>query len=81
MSTDIKSLLNYYENRWEMMSTVGWKEFMEDTQNLYDSYDQLSSVTSHDDLLFKKGQLDILSWILTLKEVSEETYKQLQEAE
>lgn len=63
------------------MSTVGWKEFMEDTQNLYDSYDQLSSVTSHDDLLFKKGQLDILSWILTLKEVSEETYKQLQEAE
>lgn len=81
MSTDIKSLLTYYENRWEMMSTVGWKEFMEDTQNLYDSYDQLSSVTSHDDLLFKKGQLDILSWILTLKEVSEETYKQLQEAE
>ena len=80
MSTDIKNLLDYYENMWDMMSTVGWQEFVEDTQNLFDSYDQLSSVSTHDELLFRKGQLDILSWILTLKEVSEETYKQLQES-
>lgn len=80
MSTDIKKLLDYYENMWDMMSTVGWQEFVEDTQNLFDSYDQLSNVSTHDELLFRKGQLDILSWILTRKEISEETYKQLQES-
>ena len=78
MSPEIQA---YYENRWEMMATTGWKEFVEDTQNLFDAYNQLNAIDTHDDLMKRKGQLDILQWILSLKEVSEQSYKQLQEDE
>lgn len=74
-----KELQDYFENRFSTMATVGWKDFIEDTQALYDSYVQVSTVNSVEDLYKRKGQLDILQWVLNLKNVSEQTYKELQD--
>lgn len=73
-----KELQEYYENRFTTMATIGWKEFIEDVQSLFDTYNQINSVDSHDDFLKRKGQLDILQWILTLKDVSSQAYEELQ---
>jgi hypothetical protein len=74
-----RELQEYYENRFSTMATKGWKDFIEDTQALYDTYVQVTSVNSVEDLYKRKGQLDILLWVLNLKNVSEQTYKELQD--
>ncbi len=50
---------------------------MEDAQSMFDTYNKVSSITDVNNLFFKKGQLDILDWLLTLKEVSEKAYEDL----
>lgn len=77
---DIK-LQKYYEDRFATMSTQGWTDFIEDVQALFDAYNQISTVESHEELHKRKGQLDILQWILTLKNVSEQTYEELKDEE
>jgi len=42
-------------------------------------YDNLLNINSLEDLHMRKGQLDILNWILTLKQVSEQAYEGLQD--
>jgi hypothetical protein len=71
-------LQKYYEDRFSMMVTVGWKDFIEDVQDLFDQYNNISTVDDEKSLQKRKGQLDILNWILTLKDVSNETYTELQ---
>lgn len=70
-------LKEYYENRFTTMTTKGWLDFIQDTQEIFDSYNKLSNISSPDELWFKKGQLDILQWVLSLKTASEQTYEEL----
>ena len=48
---------------------------------MYDAYNQVDSVNSPDEFWKRKGQVDILQWILSLKETSEQTYEELQNEE
>lgn len=72
-----RELQEYYEDRFEMMGSKGWTDLIEDVQALYDNYNQVNSIGSPDDFYLRKGQLDILQWILNLKAVSEQTYEEL----
>lgn len=76
-----KELQKYYEERFNTMSTKGWNDFIEDVQEIFDSYNKINSAETFEDFHKKKGQLDILQWILTLKQVSEQTYEDLQNEE
>ena len=76
-----QELQQYYEDRFSTMTTVGWKQFIEDVQALFDSYNNISTVDTHEELHKRKGQLDILQWVLTLKSVSEQAYEELQIAD
>ena len=76
-----KELQEYYENRFSTMATIGWKEFIEDVQALFNTYNNISTVDTHEELHKRKGQLDILQWVLSLKEVSEQAYEELQIAD
>jgi len=73
-----KKLQSYYENRFSMMATPGWKDLMEDAQQLFDSINQVLPIQNETDLQLKRGQLDILNWILSLKSASEAAFEQLQ---
>lgn len=77
---DLK-LQKYYEDRFATMTTQGWTDFIEDVQALFDAYNQISTVESHEELHKRKGQLDILQWILTLKNVSEQAYEEIKNEE
>lgn len=74
-------LQKYYEERFSMMSTIGWKDFIEDLTELKDNYADITKVNSVDGLYFKQGQLDILNFILNLKGVSEMAYESLSNEE
>lgn len=75
-----KKLQSYYENRFSMMATEGWKELVEDAQEMFNSLNHVLSIQNDADLHVKKGQLDILMWLLNLKSVSEQAYASLQDS-
>lgn len=70
-------LQRFYENAFEMMATPGWADFMEDVKKVMDSYDKLSSVTETHPFDFRRGQMDILSWLYGLRASYEKTYEEL----
>lgn len=76
-----RELQDYYENRFSTMATKGWKDFIEDTQNLFDTYNKINTAESFEEFHKRKGQLDILQWILTLKDASEQAYEELKNEE
>jgi hypothetical protein len=73
-----KELQKFYEEAFSMMATLGWKDFMEDIQKVKTNYNDLSTVADTQELYFRKGQLDILNWLLGLKGSYEKTYEDLQ---
>ena len=78
MSLD-PSLQKYYENRFSTMGTDGWLDLMEDIDNMIASLNNISTIPDEATLHFKKGELSILKWLRTLKEVSERAYEELNE--
>ena len=72
-------LQKYYENRFEMMGMEGWKDLCIDIDIMIESLNNLSVIPDEKTLMFKKGELSILTWLKTLKEVSERAYEELNE--
>ena len=72
-------LQKYYEERFSMMATQGWKDLLEDIDNMVNALNNISVVQDEKDLMFKKGELSILTWLRTLKEVSERAFEELNE--
>lgn len=72
-----KDLDKYYEDRFDMMATPGWKDLMEDVDKIAIQYNNLFEVTSIEELNFKKGQIDILLWLFNLKDTSERAWEEL----
>lgn len=76
-----RELQDYYENRFSMMSSQGWVDFIEDTQQLFDTYNKINTADSFEEFHKRKGQIDILQWILSLKRASEQAYEELKNEE
>ena len=72
-------LQKYYEDRFSMMATGGWKDLMEDIDNMINSLNNISTIPDEKSLQFKKGELSILVWLKTLKQVSTQAYEELNE--
>jgi hypothetical protein len=72
-------LQKYYEDRFSMMAMDGWKELTIDIDNMIESLNNISVIPDEKTLMFKKGELSILTWLKTLKEVSEKAYEELNE--
>ena len=72
-----KELTSYYEEQFSMFSTKGWKDFIEDTQTLYDAVDDLNTIENEQTLWFRKGQIDILNLILERAKTYEAAWREL----
>jgi hypothetical protein len=75
----VKELQDYYESRFGMMSSKGWTDFVEDAQKIKDTI-TIDGLKNNEELWFAKGQLDILNWVLNIKEASEKAYDELTDA-
>lgn len=74
-------LQKYYDERFSMMATQGWEDLLEDAQKMVEAYDKIDRLNSIEDLHYAKGQLDILRWLLNLKETSTEAFEELNNAQ
>jgi hypothetical protein len=72
-------LQKYYEDRFSMMATEGWKDLVEDIDNMIYALNNISVIESESQLQYKKGELSILTWLKNLKQISERAYEELNE--
>ena len=72
-----KKLQSYYEERFSMMATKGWQDLMEDAEQMFKALNQVMPIQNETELQLKRGQLDILNWVLSLKDSSTQAYEQL----
>jgi len=76
-----QSLSRYYDNQFEMMASMGWKDLMEDLQKLRDELVDIRNAKVAQQLHFRQGQVDILDLILNRRKTCEEVYEQLKGAQ
>ena len=74
------ALQRYFEDRLNMCSTDAWKELMKDIEGMLKATDTLSSVSDSCSLDFRKGEVSMMRWMLSIAQVSEDTYEELQNA-
>jgi hypothetical protein len=74
-----KELQRYYEDRFSMMASQGWKDLVEDLENMAGRYSDIRNTSESYNLEFRKGQVDILDYIIHLKELSERSWEELNE--
>ena len=70
-------LQRYYEDRFSMMAMPGWADLQEDIDKMIAALNNIGSIADEKDLQFKKGELSILMWLKSLRQVSEKTYEDL----
>jgi hypothetical protein len=70
-------LQKYYEDRFSMMASTGWTDLVDDATNMFKAVNNLAPVNTETELYYRKGQLDILQWMLTLSDSSAISYEQL----
>ena len=70
-------LQQYYEDRLEMMSSKDWKQLIEDLLDMRSSYENIRNCDK-DNIDFRRGQVDILDYLISLRELSEQAYEGLQ---
>ena len=76
MSPDLQK---YYEARFDLFSQDGWLDLMEDVEVMLDAMNNVATIADEKSLQFRKGEISILTWLKTLKGVSERAYEDLNE--
>jgi len=74
-------LRKYYEDRLAMCGTDAWKELMKDVEGMLKATDTLSSVTDTHSLDFRKGEVSMMRWMLSIGDVSEQAFEGLKNAD
>ena len=72
-----KELQKYYEERFAMMGSDGWKDLTIDIESMIDSLNNIGSITDEKTLHFRRGEMSILVWLKNLRGVSEQAYEEL----
>lgn len=72
-------LQKYYENRLSMCGEPAWKDLMEDIEEMLKATNSLDSVDSEKALWFRKGEISMMKWFLSIQSVSEDAYNQLKD--
>ena len=61
-----KTDIQFLEDRLSMMETEGWRDLIQDLENLENSVSNIDSMNSEQDLWHAKGQLHIINFLLSL---------------
>lgn len=69
----------YYEERLAMMGTQAWADLMIDVEVMREAINNISNIQDEKTLHFKRGELSMMNWLLSLKEVSQIGYEQQRE--
>ena len=65
-----KTDIQFLEDRLSMMETEGWRDLIQDLENLEDSVKNIDTMNSEQDLWHAKGQLEILRQLHSLEDAT-----------
>lgn len=74
-----KDLQEYYESRFDMFTSKGWVDLIEDITPMIENYNTITNVSTLEELYLNKGRMDILNWLAGLKPLTEKAYEDLNE--
>ena len=69
----------YYDELMVMFTTPGWKHLVEDAAGMAENYGLIDTITSMETLMYRRGQRDILNWLITRRSTVEIAFDQLVE--
>lgn len=72
-------LQKYYEDRFSMFSTPGWKTLKEDAQRMLEHVQNINNIKDKNQFLQHKGMIEILNWILSQEVMFDAAYSELVE--
>lgn len=72
-----RDLQHYYERQFDLFAHPGWKDLLQDLEELYTAVNDLGSVENEATLHYRKGQMDILNLIFDRRQACENAWKDL----
>lgn len=63
-----RELEQYYDDMREMFNSGGWQSLVKDLKDNLSNVDSLINVKDADDMWFRKGQTQILAFLINLEE-------------
>ena len=72
-----KELQQYYEDRFTMFTTKGWKDLVEDIEKIKATI-KIEDIQDEKTLFARRGELRIMNWLINLKDVSEQAHQDLE---
>ena len=72
-------LQEYYELRLRMMSDRPWHQLMEDVEEMLKATNDITSIQDEKTLHYRRGEISMMRWMLSLRDVSEQAYQQLKD--
>lgn len=72
-------LEKYYEDRFEMFSSKGWKDLVEDLHKMKEATKDVSNYNDSNLFWRAKGEVSIINWLLNLEELTKEAHNGLKE--
>jgi hypothetical protein len=62
-----------------MMGDRPWYQLMEDVEEMLKATNDISSIQDEKTLHFRRGEISMMRWMLSLRDVSEQAYQQLKD--
>lgn len=72
-----REMQEYYENQFDLFSHKGWRDLLEDLEELYKAVSDISTVENIETLYHRKGEMSILNLIFDRKQACENAWKDL----
>lgn len=69
--------LEFYERRFDLFALKGWTDLIDDLDTLKQQLQDLSQIRTEQDLWYKKGQLEMVNYLIQLKTLTEQAYEEL----
>lgn len=67
----------HYKAMFEMFASDGWKQFMKDALTFKTAISNIDAIDENHSVDLRKGQRDILTWLLNQEEIHRVAYEEL----
>lgn len=74
-----KEQVKAFEDRIEMCTSDGWNDLIEEINEFERIINCVDGVNDMEELYIRKGKMEIIRWIQSLKDNARDTYEQLKE--
>tara|TARA_B100001939_G_scaffold341472_2_gene351119 strand:- start:302 stop:556 length:255 start_codon:yes stop_codon:yes gene_type:complete len=74
-----KEAEQYYDNYFSLFRQQGWKQLVNDFGSNAMQINSVEATKDADDLQFRKGQLNIIGYLLNMETIMNTNYEQAQE--